>query len=96
MSATLRSIALNYIERKCHKPPKALLKAVNQLKKRNDIIITKPDKGCGVVVLERSQYINLLKDASISNTSKFKVVSVERPKKKGRPPKKKKKIFHHW
>ena len=44
-TATLRSIALNYIERKGPSPPKALRRAINQLKKRNDIVVTKPDKG---------------------------------------------------
>ena len=41
-AATFRSVALNYIERKGHK-------TVNELKQRNDIVITKPDKGseCG-------------------------------------------------
>lgn len=47
-SSTLRSIALNYIQRTSPNPPKALVKALNRLKKRDDIVITKPDKfwGC--------------------------------------------------
>ena len=48
-AATLRSIALNYSERKGPAPPKAMLRALSQLKKRNDIVVTKPDKGSGVV-----------------------------------------------
>ena len=44
-AATLRSIALNYSERKRPAPPKAMLRAISQLKKRNDIVVTKPDKG---------------------------------------------------
>ena len=55
-SSTLRSIALNYIQRTSPNPPKALVKALNQLKKRDDIIITKPDKGSGVVVMDKSEY----------------------------------------
>ena len=43
-TATLRSIALNYIERKGPRPPKALVHSINQLKKRSDIVISKPDK----------------------------------------------------
>ena len=41
VSSTLRSIALNYIERTCTSPdpPKALVKALNRLKKRDDIVI---------------------------------------------------------
>ena len=53
-SSTLRSIALNYIQRSSPNPPKALVKAVNRLKKHDDIIITKPDKGSGVVVMDKS------------------------------------------
>ena len=56
-AATLRSIALNYIERKTPNPPKALLRSVNQLKIRDDIVITKPDKGSGVVIINKSDYI---------------------------------------
>ena len=61
-TATLRSIALNYIERKGPTPPKALRRAINQLKKRNDIVVTKPDKGTGVVVMNKAQYTELLKN----------------------------------
>ena len=59
-AATLRSIALNYIERKGLKPSKTLLKSINKLKKRDDIVITKPDKGSGVVVVDKSDYVRLL------------------------------------
>ena len=50
-AVTLRSIALNYIERKGPKRPKTLLKSINKLKKLDDIVITKPDKGSGVFVM---------------------------------------------
>ena len=53
-TATLRSIALNYIEQTGPKPPKALVRSINQLKKRSDIVISKPDKGSGVVVMDKS------------------------------------------
>ena len=39
-SSTLRSIVLNYIQRSSPNPPKALVKALNGLKKRDDIVIT--------------------------------------------------------
>jgi len=46
--ATLRTIALNYIASRDPKPPKALLQAINNVKRREDMIIgTKPDKGSG-------------------------------------------------
>ena len=86
-SSTLRSIALNYIQRTSPNPPKALVKALNRLKKRDDIIITKPDKGSGVVVMDKSEYIRLLSAASVDDTSKFTHVDDKRPKMRGRPPK---------
>ena len=84
---TLRSIALNYIERKGPRPPKALVHSINQLKKRSDIVISKPDKGSGVVVMDKSDYVRLLSEASINDATKFKPVDSERPRRRGRPPK---------
>ena len=89
-AATLRSIALNYSEPKGPSPPKAMLRAISQLKKREDIVITKPDKGSGVVVMDKSDYVRLLKESSINYETKFAPVSLERPKTRGRPPK-----FYH-
>ena len=87
---TLRSIALNYIERKGPSPLRSLQRALDQLKERDDIVVTKPEKGTGVVVMDKSQYIKLLNDASIDNKEKFRSVILERPKTRGRPPK-----FYH-
>ena len=42
-----------------------MLRAINQLKKRDDIVITKPDKGSSVVVMDKSDYVRLLKESSI-------------------------------
>ena len=89
-AATLRSIALNYSERKGPTPPKAMLRAISQLKKRDDIVITKPDKGSGVVIMDKSDYVRLLKESSINDEEKFAPVSLERPRTRGRPPK-----FYH-
>ena len=86
-AATLRSIALNYIEHKGPRPPKTLVRSINQLKKRDDIVIRKPDKGSGVVIMNKSDYVRLLSEASINDETKFKSVSLERPRTKGRPPK---------
>ena len=69
------------------KPPKTLLPAIKQLKRRSDTVITKPDKGSGVVVMDKSQYIGLLSEASVNDTNKFRAVPLEKPKSKGRPPK---------
>ena len=86
-AATLRSVALEYINRSGPKPPKALLQAIKDLKRRDDIVVTKPDKGSGVVVMDKSEYLRLLSEASINDTSKFRFVDSERPETRGRPPK---------
>ncbi len=39
-AATLWSVPLNYFQRKGLTPPKALLRAINQLKRQDDIVIT--------------------------------------------------------
>ena len=85
-AATLRSVALNDIQRKVQKPSKTLLLAIEQLKQRDDIVITKPDKGSGVVVMDKSEYLRLLSEASINDSNKFRAVPLERPSGKGRPP----------
>ena len=86
-SATLPSIALNYIAKKGPNPPKALQRALNNIKRRDDIIISKPDKGSGVVVMDRDQYLRLLSEASINDSTKFAHIDQHRPKTRGRPPK---------
>ena len=86
-SATLRSIALHYIAKKGPSQPKALLKAFNNLKRRDDIIISKPDKGSGVVIMDKDEYLRLLREASINDSTKFTYIDQHRPKSKGRPPK---------
>jgi hypothetical protein len=58
---------------------------LNQLKQRDDIVITKPDKGTGVVVMNKCDYIRLLSEASVDDEEKFKPVSLEQPKARGRP-----------
>ena len=86
-TATLRSIALNYSECKSRRVPKSLQRAINQLKRNEDIVITKPDKGSGIVVMDKTEYVRLLTEASISDTTKFSAVSKDRPRTRGRPPK---------
>ncbi|RMX44123.1 hypothetical protein pdam_00002562 [Pocillopora damicornis] len=66
--------------RKNSNPPRALVKALNSLKTRNDIAITKPDKSLEVVVMDRFEYICLLGDASVDNTTKFILVNDKPPK----------------
>ena len=86
-SSTLRSIALNYVKSISPSPPKALVKALNRLKKRDDIVVTKPDKGSGIVVMDKSEYLRLLSAASIDDITKFSRVNDKRPNLRGRPPK---------
>ena len=62
-----------------------MLRAISQLKKRNDIVVTKPDTGSGVVVMDKSDYVRLLKESSINDGAKFAPVSLERPRTRGRP-----------
>ena len=83
----LRSIALNYVKQKGPTPSKSTLRAIGQLKKNEDIVITRPDKGSGVVVIDKAEYVRLLKEASISDETKFVHISLERPNTRGRPPK---------
>ena len=63
------------------------MKALNRLKKRDDIVVTKPDKGSGIVVMDKSEYIRLLSEASIDDATKFARVDDKLPKLRGRPPK---------
>ena len=86
-ATTLRSVALDYINQKGLRPPKTLLKAIEELRNRDDIVVTKPDKGSGVVVMDKSEYLRLLSEASINDTSKFRPVDTQRPKTRGRPVK---------
>ena len=85
--ATLRSIALNYIAIRGPTPPKALIQAINNFKRPDDIVNTKPDKGSGVVVLDKADYLRLLCDAFVRDSTKFTQCSTELPKMRGRPPK---------
>ena len=59
----------------------------NLLKKRDDIVVTKPDKGSGIVVMDKSEYLRLLSAASVDDTTKFARVDDKRPNLRGGPPK---------
>ena len=47
---------------------------LRNLRKNKDIVITKPDKGNGVVILNRKLYNNAIEEI-ISDTSKFEKLS---------------------
>ena len=81
------------------------MKALNRLKKRDYIIITKRDKGSGVVMIDKAESredhlladnTRLLSAASIDDTSKFVHINDERPKSRGRPPKHSIHIYRRW
>ena len=56
-----------------YKPPHILRqhRILQSLRKNKDIVITKPDKGNGVAILDRKRYNNTIEEI-ISDTSKFK------------------------
>lgn len=88
-AVTLRSIALNYIERKGPKPPKTLLKSINKVKKLDDIVITKLDKGSGVFVMNKSSSSALRSINQLLNqihTSRIRETPNERKTSKVLPP----------
>ena len=78
---------MNYIQRKSPNPPKALVEALSLLKERDYIVITRPDKGSATVVMDKEEYLRLLRQASIADTSKFTPIDPNRPKTRGRPSK---------
>jgi len=53
--------------------PKDEFIALKNLSKSNDVVITKPDKGNGIVLLNKQDYVNKMMDI-ISETNKFNLV----------------------
>ena len=64
-----------------------MLRALKHLRKRDDIVVTKPDKGTGVVVMDKEHYNKLLHEASVNNQEKFRKVDLVEPKRRRRPTK---------
>ena len=56
-SSTSLSMSLNYIQRSNPSPSKALVKVLDRLKKLENIVVTKPDRGSGIVVMAKSDYV---------------------------------------
>lgn len=86
-AATLQSIALNQIKCKSPKLPKPVQRAIKELKQLDNIDVTKQYRGTGVVIMNKSDYVNLLSQVSINDTSKFTPISLLRPKMRGGPGK---------
>ena len=52
--------------------PKDQYKALSNLSKNKDIIVTNPDKGSGVVIMNKTDYLKKMEDI-VNDTTKFKV-----------------------
>ena len=71
IKAHLSYLAYSYFYN--YKPSPRILRqhrVLRNLRKNKDIVITKPDKGNGVVILDRKRYDNAIEEI-ISDTSKF-------------------------
>ena len=72
--ATMAGMAQKYTNMKIDRTGFSLeqrhLKAINSLKKKKNIIITRPDKGNGVVILDRKDYIEKM-NPILSDKKKF-------------------------
>ena len=80
----LKNISYNYIysydfSKQKHKLNKEEWEALKNLRKDNSIIITKPDKGNGVVIVNKLDYLTKIKQL-ISDQTKFKKLT-ENPTK---------------
>lgn len=73
----LKFIVFNYIKYKNVILLKVLFRVVNWLKKREDIVVIRLDKGLGVVIFNKDMYVVLLKKVFIDDNIKFVLVSFE-------------------
>ena len=58
-------------------------RVLRNLRKNKDIVITKPDKGNGVVILDRKLYDNAIQEI-ISHTFKFEILNENPTLKRGK------------
>ena len=86
-SATLCSIALNYINMKSPSTPKSLVCALNKLKKRDDIVVTSLIRVRVLSSWTRLIIYDYLAMLQLPTQAKFVKVSCQPPKARGRPPK---------
>ena len=67
-----------------YKPSPRILRqhrALRNIRNNKDIVITKPDKGNGVIILDQKLYNNAIEEI-ISDTSKFKKLNEDRTLKR--------------
>ena len=76
LKAKLHDITYAYAGSTADKHDLPLLKrhldAIRSLRNNQEILITKPDKGTGTVVIDRSSYFERIKNEILGDTSKFK------------------------
>ena len=83
---SLRSLCDKYCQaRQIARMPRSLQHAATRLRKLSNTYIGKPDKGNSVILLDYSEYLSLLNAACVDDSSKFRHVSREQPKRRGRP-----------
>ena len=85
--ASLKHLCETYCTAHSHHIPRPFREALVSLRNNDHIIVSKPDKGNGVVILDRTTYISLLRQASVDDSSKFRPVSRSEPRRVGRPTK---------
>ena len=86
--SSLSSLCEKYCASKpTQRVPRALQSAAFRLRRLSNVIITRPDKGNGVILLDKNCYLSLLNEASVSDTTKFRAISSKPPKRTGRPVK---------
>ena len=59
------SMSLNYFQRTSPSTAKTPVKLLDRLRKPEDIVVTKPDRGSGIVVMAKSEHVRLLSATSI-------------------------------
>ena len=73
---SIKNIALNsfYVKNNC-KPnlPKDEYKALLNLSKNKNIIVTRPDKGNGIIILDKHDYLTKMYEI-VNDRTKFKVI----------------------
>ena len=74
------SIERFYHNRPLHNLPKKVGLALQALAKRKDLVIAKPDKGNGIVLLNRSDYVQKMENI-LNDPTKFKKVPTSDPYK---------------
>ena len=78
-------IANKYISTKLPLVSTSERSAMRNLRMNADIVISKPDKGSGVVIMDRHEYVEKMLSI-LHDTTKFQRVSSERSVKRGRKP----------